>query len=1190
MNIFPHCNAPGKGAATLILRIMRIGSFLLLVLSLHVSAAGYSQDKITLSEKDAPLEKVFNDIEQQANVFFVFHNDLLVHAHRVTLLVKDVSLKEVLNECFKGQPLGYSQVSNTIIVYQSQEEKNDSSLQPDNDEIRGQILTEDGLPLAGVSVTVKGSDVGTMTDEKGQFVLQNIPANAVIVFSHVGFQKEEIKVGQKRNFSFKLKMAPMALGNVIVEYSTGYQKVSPERATGSFVQIDNELYNRRVSTDVLTKLDGVTSGMYFNGTGNYLNSNYNLPNVAADPNNKLGINIRGQSTLSDAVSKDPLIVVDNFPYEGDINNLSPEMVESVTVLKDAAAASIWGARAGNGVIVITTKKGRYNQRMKVSFNASVTVGDRPNVFYSKQFLNSNDFINVEDSLFTYGYFASYLTNPGFPAVSPVVALLNAAANGQVSTASAESQIDAYRNNDVRNDYEKYIYQKSVNQQYALTMRGGTDNFTYALSTEYDGVQSNLVRNGYQRFSINSNNTYSPIKNLELFGKITYSQMNAQKNNGFAWGTGGLNSGGAYINGLLPYQMLVGANGQHLNITHNLSDYYIDSLQSLGFLNWAYNPLNELAMSNNTSKQYEMLLEAGVRYRVIPGLDVEARYQNERETVDGTNNISPNSYTVRNYVDEFAQYNGTSFSYPFPNGGILNILSSVLNSDNARAQINYGATYGKSNINALAGAEIRQTTTSAYDYVTYGYNDSYGTGVTDLNYSSNYFLNPVGISLLPSPGAGLATTTNRFVSYFSNLGYTYDRKYTFSISGREDGANIFGVNTNDKITPLWSTGIAWAANRENFYHVGFLPTLNLRASYGFNGNVYNGVSYLTTSVLNNRFTGFQDAAIASPPNPDLSWEKVKNVNIGLDFGIKKNIITGTLEWYEKDGEDLIEPVPLAPSTGFTSFNGNAAKTTTKGIDLILNSTNLKGKLGWNTTLLLSTMHNKVNSYDVPQTSASIQNSSVALVGRPIFGVFSYKWAGLDPTDGDPQGYLGGKVSKDYEDIINNYSPDSLVFNGSAVPTTFGSLRNTFSYAGFSLSFNLVYKLGFVFRRPSTSIDYSDIISAPVNDYDSRWQRPGDEKVTSVPSMAYPSNIERNLFYQYSNVLIESGDFVRFQDLGLSYSFNTKKLLNRSLDHLEVYSYINNIGIIWRKNKDRIDPDFVTGLPNPRTYCIGVKTSF
>jgi hypothetical protein len=379
---------------------------------------------------------------------------------------------------------------------------------------------------------------------------------------------------------------------------------------------------------------------------------------------------------------------------------------------------------------------------------------------------------------------------------------------------------------------------------------------------------------------------------------------------------------------------------------------------------------------------------------------------------------------------------------------------------------------------------------------------------------------------------------------------------------------------------------------------WLPFLILRATYGFNGNVYNGSAYPTGGYLTGSLTGQPLIINISAPNPNLRWEKVRNINIGIDFALKKNILMGSLEFYRKDGRDLIENIPLAPSTGYQAFTGNAAKTLTHGIDLNLQSEVINRSFQWNIAFILNTLHDKVVQYNAPMNSSTIQSngSITGIVGKPLYGLFSYKWAGLDPVNGNPQGYLNGKISEDYSAIINNYNPDSLVYSGSARPTLYGSLINTFSYKGFSLSIMLMYEMGYYFRRSSIGLNYTDDISTYMNvDYEKRWQQPGDEKKTSVPSLVYPSNYSRQSFYQYSSILVSKGDHIRLQDIRLSYDLSHLQKHSTFLSHSELYLYADNLGIIWRANKFGIDPDSygwwgIHTLPNPFSMTAGLNIKF
>ncbi len=1176
---------------------MKLTTLFLVALYMNVCATGFGQ-KVTISGKDLPLEKVFDLIKKQTGYVFFYDYNIFQGTKKVTINIHDEDVEDVLTECLKGQELEFKVLNKTVIITKkvnSETTKPIPEMLTANIDLKGKVINEKGEPVIGATVNVKGTSKTVMTDDKGYFSLQGVEPNSTIIISSVGFERQVIELKGKSEIFAKLRIKADDLNQATV-LSTGYQQTPRERATGSFVQIDNELYNRRISPDVLTKLDGIASGIYFDpNSGGYLSSNYGTPNFDNRPSNtnKLGISIRGQSTLAAQVSKDPLIVVDNFPYEGDINSLNPEMVESITVLKDAAAASIWGARAGNGVIVITTKKGKLNQKVKVDFNTSFTIGNKPNLFYDKTFLDANNFIDIEDTLFNYGYLDADITNTNnFPALSPVASILAKHRVGQISDAEATEQINGFRNLDVRNDYSKYVYQKSLNQQYAVTMRGGGNNLAYALSLGYDNVKTNLRRNEYDRFVINSNNIYTPIKNLELTAGIIYSQISMQSNNELGWG-GGINLGGSAYNRLYPYAQLADANGNHLAIARKYNLDYIDSVQKIGFQDWHYRPLDELAMADNTNKQYNLVLRGGIKYKFTSFLDLNLQYQHEAQNLNNRVYYSPATFFARDLVNTYTQYDPSSgnLTYPFPKGGVLSLSPSSLSSNTLRGQINYNQVLSDIHaINAIAGAEIREAKTTSYSIFMYGYDDQYGTSVTNLNYGTLYPTNPSNSSLLPNSTGNISIYTNRFVSYYSNIGYSYNERYTLTLSGRKDGANIFGARANDKITPLWSAGLGWNLSKETFYRVPWLPYLRLRTTYGYNGNVYNAAAYLTATYGVSTLTGLQTGTVQTPPNPELKWERVKNINVGIDFSLKNDVLTGIIELYQKSGIDLIQPNPLPPSTGFGSFTGNSASTKTKGVDITLNSRNLNGEVKWYSTLLLSILKDKITKYSVPQTSGSIQENSVGLVGYPLFGVFSYKWAGLDPANGDPQGYLNKQISKDYAGIINNYKPDSLVFNGSARPTVFGSLRNTVSYKQFSLSFNITYKLGYVFRRPSTPLNYSDILFSGGNvDYLQRWRKPGDEKITKIPSIIYPANPYRSRFYQFSEVLIEKGDQIRLQDISLSYDFNTININKLHFDHLQLYLYANNIGLIWKANKRGIDPD-AGSFPNPRTIAFSLKANF
>ncbi len=359
--------------------------------------------------------------------------------------------------------------------------------------------------MVGAVIQVDGTKKGATTDDNGDFEIKGVDKEVTLVVSFVGYGTRKISIGGRKDLAIALHIVSLEMAQVSVTVNTGYQSLPKERATGSFTQIDNATLNQQVGSNILDRLNGVTSGVLFD-----------YSKIPSDQK-KLNFNVRGLSTINGP--QDPLIILDNFPYEGDLSNINPNIVESITVLKDAAAASIWGTRAGNGVIVITTKKGRFNQPVKIDFNSNIQVVQKPDL-YSLPQMSSTDYIDVEEYLYNQGYFASTLSD-GHSALTPVVDILYKRDNGLLTADQATAQIDAFRTHDVRSDFNKYFYRRAVNQQYGLNLYGGSGNISYIVSGGLDKNISELNA-GYDRLNVRAENTYKPLKNLLIIAGITYT--------------------------------------------------------------------------------------------------------------------------------------------------------------------------------------------------------------------------------------------------------------------------------------------------------------------------------------------------------------------------------------------------------------------------------------------------------------------------------------------------------------------------------------------------------------------------------------------------------------------------------------------------------------------------------------------
>jgi TonB-linked SusC/RagA family outer membrane protein len=1045
--------------------------------------------------------------------------------------------------------------------------------------LKGKVMSEDdNRPLNGATLKVTGDPAAHFTAQDGTFNIACNSESMTITITHIGFRQfvKVIHLSSDKELIILLKRAETSLKEVTI--STGYEELPAERATGSFSKVDGALLNRKASTDILSRLEDAVPGLIFNrgkGTGTAVN-----------------ISIRGRGTLF--ANTQPLIVIDNFPYDGDPNNINPNDVESISVLKDAAAASIWGARAGNGVIVITTKKGRFNQPVRVSFNSNITIGEKPDAFYQSR-ISPAEYIDLEKSLFDKGFYNFQENAFNKMALSPVVELLFAKRHGTISGQEADDKIAAFKNYDVRNDFNKYFYRRSVAQQHAVSLSGGTASQKYILSAGFDKNMDALEGNQYQRVTLNAGHTYTFFNNkLELNTGIYYAGGRTQVNNE---GTASVFM--SPLSGLYPYARLADDNGNPLTVNKGFNARFIKSAATAGLLNWEYQPLAEIGLADNIQRLTDYRLDAGLKYRIIPGFDVQVLYRYGRTINDNHNRHPLASFYTRNLINTFTQASGAVLSEAIPIGDIMDLSNGNSVSQNLRGQISYTHNWGeKHQLSGIAGAEYRDLSTIDSQSRLYGYDAEHATS-QPVNYLVNYsfYYNPIFRGLIPNPDAR-HELTDRFRSTYANAAYTYDNRYTLSGSIRFDESNLFGVKTNQRGVPLYSIGTGWNVDREKFYHFEWLPYLKMRATYGYNGNVdKSSTAYVTGTIAgNSQLNNDPYVQITNPANPNLRWERIRIENFGLDFATKNARLAGSIDFFFKQGKDLIGYIPLASSTGFFNFRGNFASTSGKGADLVLNGVIIDGALKWQSSLLYSHVSEKVTEYGSTDVASNYLingdgGGTIPFVGRPLFAVYSYRWAGLEHATGNPQGFLNGQVSEDYAAIINGSKPEDLVYNGPGRPTSFGAWRNTFSYGGFTVSASINYRLGYYFRR--SSVNYYTTLNGygGHGDFDKRWQKPGDESHTNVPSMPVVNDDNRNSFYMYSSALVEKGDNIRLQDINFAYEFKRSAHPRLPFARLQFYLFANNLLTIWKATKTNLDPDFpLAAYPPVRTIAGGIKADF
>lgn len=1035
---------------------------------------------------------------------------------------------------------------------------------------------QDGKPIEGASVMVDKKH--SRTDKQGRFTINVDKPAGILIIKHIGYKEQRVAYENTATLSIRLQLNEKQIEQVEV-VSTGYQKIPKERATGSFEFVDSALFNRKVSTDIISRLEDVIPGLSSN------KSSHNAKGVM------LNVNVRGVSSISSNIW--PLLVVDGIPYEtnladfgmGMFNNINPNDVESVSVLKDAAAASIWGARAANGVIVVTTKRGKFNSKAQVAVNSSLSIKGRPDLYYTKP-MNTSDYIDLIRFFFDKGRYNSAINRWNFNA-QPIIWMMKDERDGKITTEVLDSKLDALRNIDARDDYHKYIYRQAVTQSHNVQLSAGGDKMNTLFSAGLDKDKRSLVTDSYSRISLKSNSQIKPIENLLLTAGLSYLESNN------VWNLEDI----LYRTSRNPYIRLADDNGNPAPVDiSSRHPVYRDTVAGGRLLSWEHYPLKELQASKFYQKVKETILNFSAQYSFDNGLKLHGTYNYQRTINPVTNYQGLESFTTRNLINSYASYNPSTVTWNIPVGDIIytNHWDSYIHTGRLNAEFN--RTWRDAHdLNLLAGFDIRdhvdQVTTSQY----YGFDPETGT-FSPVAYGRQvpWWNGKVGTTTITDYSA-YDKTSNRFVSYYANGSYTYTQRYILSASFRKDASNLFGVRTNERGQPFWSVGAAWILSKEGFIDHKNIDLLKLRATYGYNGNVNNRLSAYPIITVNNNpntTTGQNFATMKSPPNPALRWERVRNINIGLDFSFYSNRLNGAVEVYDKYATDLISMAPVDPTMGFGTLMINHGNIKNRGWDASLNITALK-KRDWLLTshMMLSYTRPKVTkAYSDPNAVSYLYMAGpnarqmTPFEGLDLYSLLTYKWAGLDPMDGTPRAYLNGEISKDYSKVISSAVGD-LQNHGSTNPTYFGAFRNALRYKNLEVSVNIGAQFGYVFLRESFDNDLFINYDAKHSDYSLRWQQPGDELVTDVPAFTYPNNTASSQVYRRSSVLVEKGDFIKLRDIQLSLSLPA--LGRYGFRNARIHAYLQNIGTIWKANDKGIDPEFGTSIPDPIMYSFGIN---
>ena len=1189
------------------LLIMKLIAVLMFVFSLQVSANGYAQ--ITLSEKNAPLQKVFREMQRQSGFGFLYNSDLLQQAGKITIDVRNVSLQVALEQVLKDKPLSYSILEKKVVIKPRAEQTEQLTIRPID--LRGRVVNEKGEAVEGVTVTVKGTRNATATDASGYFVLRDVAENAKLVFSGVNVETFETAVAGKTDLStITLATKVTAAQDVVVTVNTGYQTISKERSAGSFSKADmGVVANRTTSLNVLQNLDGLLPGLVVNQT------------PARSPLLVRGLSTIGGSVLSSqATSTQPLYVVDGLimpdlasPNPQDdpllmpgLTTINPQDVESIVLLKDATAASIWGARAANGVIVITTKKGSFNSKMRVNYNGFTNIQGRPDLDYSPV-LSSREFIDAGKEIFnTPGYLGQYPWSSvgSFPntggILPPHEVILYNQARGLISATQANAQLDSLAAINNMNQISDLFYRKAVLSSHTLSLTGGGDKYAFYGSFNYTDTKSDQPgeKNQNYKMNLNQNIRVAPWLRFNVLTDISNNNSSAQRNYQTNYQ-------------FLPYQLFQDANGNNLNIPFltGLSDSVIASWQARSRFSLEYNPLDEFNRGYTNFEFLQARINGGVEVDLVKGLRFVGTYGYIKGNRKQRDLERLTSYTVRKEIVQFtvAPNASTVPTYYLPtNGGRLTTINGENRNWTVRNQMVYDNSWKRHQLTALAGQEAQEQFTTNMTSRVRGFDEDLLThAAVDYKTLGGFLMNTVWpnyvsvASTLTNDAFSTNETTSRFTSYYANSAYTYDRKYTFNASWRIDQSNLFGKDKSAQNKPVWSAGAKWLMSNEDFMRsVPWVQLLGVRLTYGITGNSPNpgtaASQDITGPVGSAFFPGNIGLRIVTPGNPKLTWERTQTLNIGLDFSVLNARLSGSIDAYDKKTDNLIGLIYPNSLNGWPAVVGNQGNISNKGVELNLKSLNVTSRnFNWSTLLTFAYNKNKIiklaNGAVVSTGATQVQQALKE--GLPAFTLFAYDYVGLDNTGKTQISLADGKVTSDKAIT----KPEDIVYMGSYQPVWNGGFNNDLQYKNFRLSANVIYQMGHKMRRYRNVIFGGRLDHNVSPDFLNRWKVAGDEAFTDIPPYITNANpiaaLTNTDYFTRGSSNIVDASFAKLRDLTLFYDLPSNLTEKIHSQGVTFRVQVGNV-LLWKANKYGIDPEFQDlVIPfNQKTLAFGANLSF
>lgn len=1057
----------------------------------------------------------------------------------------------------------------------------------------GKVVDQQGNPMIGVTVRPDGGKTGVITNADGEFRYDDKGQESrTFVFSYLGMKS--VTRALRSGFFATIMMEDDAekLDEVVV---TGYQTMSRRESAAAISTVKMaDVYNPS-AMNIDQMLQGRIAGM-------------DVMIQSGEPSSTPVIRIRGNSTING--NKAPVWVVDgvimseSVPFSASdlnspdasylignsISGLSPQDIESISVLKDASATAIYGVKAANGVIVVTTKKGKVTAP-EITYDMNLNLNTRPTYGLFDR-MNSQERVQLSKDIYD-----ARLQYPRVPTGESYEGALQSYISKKISADEFASLVRNYET--MNTDWFKLLFRETVSQSHGVSLNGGTNKVRYYTSLNYNDSPGIAKGSKSDRFTALGRIF---VRINRIFNAEVKLDMSNQNNHGYS--------------SVNPFSYAF--NTSRAIPAYNDGELYYYS-RSILSNDVNFNVLNELNTTGMKANVRKMGGVFNLNAFILDGLkfsSILSYYWSNTRTRTWATDHSYEVGAIRGYNYGVYERGSTQFeASALPIGGTYRFSDTSGRSYSWRNSLEYKQVLSdRHEVNLFGGIEIRSEKYSGFSQLLYGWDPTYGQSVSPA-YTTRYKTLLEGGMFEPS----ITEKTTQVASYFATASYTYDNRYVLNANIRSDGANKFGSNPKYRWLPTWSLAGKWFISSEKFMKkVSFVNNLSLRASYGLQGNIHDdSTPYLLVQLDRiDDITGLRPGSVYRLPNPDLRWEKTRSYNLGLDASFFDHRLSLTLDYYQKHTSDLITDLQVSPSTGQLYMFMNAGEAFNKGFEEVvsvdvLRSKNLEWNISCNATHNINEIKYAYNaSLSAKETYEHMLQGNVATIGQPLGTFYSFRFAGLSAENGYPLFYTkdGRKVHEGDFEVMD------LVASGSIYPHVFGGFDTRFTYKkNLTLSIGFSYQMGGKRRLPEIYNNVSKAFDPTQNvpsAFSNRWKQQGDERYTTIPALYdtriaddFPEELKglydtgRDVdvrmvrMYDYCDIRVASSDFLRLRNIMLSYRLPKKILVPLHIKSLTLRATASNLKVWKSKKWGGMDPESVyANMPLMPSFNFGVNVLF